>query len=278
MVFQLFCWFPEAGHVGSHEGDSPVATWIPSLVRSAVFTPHLGVPWNIQAWHKLWFVRGRLPGECQKVEHPLEQGCIAHTVVCSTPNILGCWATWIFTVAKVALLCRPSHGQVDPYHLPKVVMPSAVYVGVVHVNFECWWLSHVIAAVSCAQLDGSVSWSNITKKNDDFWILVGAPVSKTSTTPKKSNLGVIQACNWEVPEQAHAKAPVRDQGKVHLTWLVFFENSETVNMVPSGFMYVWYLRTCKTRTRSRSWNAVATMGKCLQLSCSLLSVTSVCQV
>ena len=39
--------------------------------------------------------------------------------------------------------------------------------------------------MSCAQLDGSVSWSNITKKNDAFWILVGAPVSKNINNTKK---------------------------------------------------------------------------------------------
>ena len=94
--------------------------------------------------------------------------------------MVGCGTAWVFTFAKDALLCRAAHGQIDSHQLPKVVMPSAVYVGVVHVNL------HVDCPiiVSCAQLDGSVSWSNITKKNDDFWILVGAPVSKNINNTK----------------------------------------------------------------------------------------------
>lgn len=195
----------------------------------------------------------------------LGRAATAHTLVCSTANMVGCGTAWVFTFAKDALLCRAAHGQIDSHQLPKVVMPSAVYVGVVHVKFACW-LSY--NCVLCP-----VGWERFLEQHHqkERWFLdLGRGPSVKKHQQHQNSLRAIQACNWKVPEQAHAKTPVRDQGKVHLKWLISFnmESSHTFKMVPSGFMYVWYIRTFKTRTRSRSWNAVATMGKCLQLSCS----------
>ena len=265
MAFQLLCWCPEARHISGNQGGSPATTGVPMLAWDPMFTLDLGVAWNIEAWHVVWYVWRHLPGECQKVQHTLGQGCTAHTLVCSTANMVGCGTAWVFTFAKDALLCRAAHGQIDSHRLPKVVMPSAVYVGVVHVKFACW-LSY--NCVLCP-----VGWERFLEQHHqkERWFLdLGRGPSVKKHQQHQNSLRAIQACNWKVPEQAHAKTPVRDQGKVHLKWLISFnmESSHTFKMVPSGFMYVWYIRTFKTRTRSRSWNAVATMGKCLQLSCS----------
>ena len=138
MAFQLLCWCPEARHISGNQGGSPATTGVPMLVWDPMFTLDLGVAWNIEAWHVVWYVWRHLPGECQKVQHTLGQGCTAHTLVCSTANMVGCGTAWVFTFAKDALLCRAAHGQIDSHQLPKVVMPSAVYVGVVHVKFACW--------------------------------------------------------------------------------------------------------------------------------------------
>ena len=266
MAFQLLCWCPEARHISGNQGGSQATTGVPMLAGDPMFTLDLGVAWNIEAWHVVWYVWRHLPGECQKVQHTLGQGCTAHTLVCSTANMVGCGTAWVFTFAKDALLCRAAHGQIDAHQLPKVVMPSAVYVGVVHVKI-CMLI--VLKLCPVPSWMGAFPGATSPKRTMIFGSWSGPQCQKTSTTPK-NNLRAIQACNWKVPEQAHAKTPGRDQGKVHLKWLISFnmESSHTFKMVPSGFMYVWYIRTFKTRTRSRSWNAVATMGKCLQLSCS----------
>ena len=80
---------------------------------------------------------------------------------------------------------------------------------------------------SCAELDGSVSGSDFTEANDGVRVLVGAPVSIISTRPK--NLAAIQAGNRQVPEQAHKRASVPDQGQVHVKWLIVFENGKTTH-------------------------------------------------
>ena len=49
--------FPEARDVGGLERDSSAATGVPGLVWVAVFTPDLGVAWDIEARHKLRSLR-----------------------------------------------------------------------------------------------------------------------------------------------------------------------------------------------------------------------------
>ena len=136
--------FREARDVGGLERDSSAATGVPGLVWGAVFTPDLGVAWDIEARHKLRSLRRCQPSICAQKQCALVSSRHLGSCVHCKRSLVCHRATRIVQVAAAPILRWPTQGRSYTDHLPKVVMASFECVlgvdGVVHVNVACWLL------------------------------------------------------------------------------------------------------------------------------------------
>ena len=71
----------------------------------------------------------------------------------------------------------------------------------------------------------------------------------------QKNLAAIQAGNRQVPEQAHKRASVPDQGQLHVKWLIVFENGKTTHFQNGSQRFKYLVGTSglakKERDRDR---------------------------
>ena len=221
--------FREARDVGGLERDSSAATGVPGLVWGAVFTPDLGVAWDIEARHKLRSLRRCQPWICAQKQCALVSSRHLGSCVHCKRSLVCHRATRIVQVAAAPILRWPTQGRSDTDHLPKVVMASFECVlgvdGVVHVNVACWLLHLRLRPVLSWM--GAFLGATSPKRTMVFGSWLGPQCQSYQQDQK--NLAVIQAGNRQVPEQAHKRASVPDQGQVHVKWLIVFENGKTTH-------------------------------------------------